>query len=180
MNFSFFFLKISFTYSWETHIERWRHRQREKQAPCRVPDVGLNLKTPGSWPELMADTQPLSHLGILNFSFLPAHHPTSPSSLLLLTVDGVITHWAILAFSFSPFHPSQSLTGSNFEICIKCIHFCSTELSQPLPNSTLSLSDYCTSFLIISLHSLILLRLTLHQRRCYILHIPHTFPYSTF
>ena len=27
---------------------RQRHRRREKQAPCREPDVGLDLGTPGS------------------------------------------------------------------------------------------------------------------------------------
>ena len=29
---------------------RQRERQREKQAPCRDPDVGLNPGTPGSHP----------------------------------------------------------------------------------------------------------------------------------
>ena len=42
------FLKI---YSWETHRERQRHRQREKQASCREPDAGLDPRTLGSWPE---------------------------------------------------------------------------------------------------------------------------------
>ena len=41
-----------------------RHRQREKQAPCREPDVGLNPGSLGSPPELKADAQPLSHPGI--------------------------------------------------------------------------------------------------------------------
>ena len=41
--------------------ERQRQRQREKQAPCGEPDVGLDPRTPGSCPELKADTQPLSH-----------------------------------------------------------------------------------------------------------------------
>ena len=59
-----FFLKILFIYSWE--IERQRHRQREKQASCREPDVGLDPGTPGSWPEPKADTQPLSHPGVPN------------------------------------------------------------------------------------------------------------------
>ena len=40
-----------------------RHRQREKQAPCREPDVGLDPRTPGSHPEAKADAQPLSHQG---------------------------------------------------------------------------------------------------------------------
>ena len=29
--------------------ERKRHRQREKQAPCREPDAGLDPETPGSY-----------------------------------------------------------------------------------------------------------------------------------
>ena len=33
-------------------IEKERHRQREKQAPYREPDVGLDPGSPGSHPEL--------------------------------------------------------------------------------------------------------------------------------
>ena len=33
-------------------IERQRHRQKEKQASCREPDVGLNLGSPGSCSRL--------------------------------------------------------------------------------------------------------------------------------
>ena len=40
--------------------ERQRHRLREKGAPCREPDVGLDPGTPGSGPEPKADAQPLS------------------------------------------------------------------------------------------------------------------------
>ena len=47
----------------DTQRERQRHRQREKQAPCREPDVGLEPGTPGSHPELKADTSLLSHPG---------------------------------------------------------------------------------------------------------------------
>ena len=49
---------------------RRRHRQREKQTPCREPDVGLDPRTPGSRPEPKVDAQPLSHPGIPHFSFL--------------------------------------------------------------------------------------------------------------
>ena len=35
--------------------------QREKQAPCREPDVGLDPGTLGSQPEPQAGAQPLSH-----------------------------------------------------------------------------------------------------------------------
>ena len=30
--------------------DRERYRQREKQAPCREPDAGLDTGTPGSCP----------------------------------------------------------------------------------------------------------------------------------
>ena len=39
-------------------------RQREKQAPSRKPDAGLDPRAPGSDPELKADPQPLSHPGV--------------------------------------------------------------------------------------------------------------------
>ena len=38
-----------------------RHRQREKQAPCREPDAELDLRSPGSRPEPKAGAKPLSH-----------------------------------------------------------------------------------------------------------------------
>ena len=45
----------------DTH--RQRRRLREKQAPHRKPDVGLNPRTPGSYPKPKADAQLLSHPG---------------------------------------------------------------------------------------------------------------------
>ena len=47
----------------DTEIEKQRHRQREKQAPCRKPNVGLDPGTPRSCPEPKADAQPLKHPG---------------------------------------------------------------------------------------------------------------------
>ena len=44
--------------------ERERHRQTEKQASCREPDVGLDPGTPGSRPGPKAGAKPLSHPGI--------------------------------------------------------------------------------------------------------------------
>ena len=38
----------------DTHTERQRHRQREKQAPSKEPDVGLHPGSPGSHPGLKA------------------------------------------------------------------------------------------------------------------------------
>lgn len=49
----------------DTQKERQRPRQRERQAPCRELDVGLDPRTPGSCPEPKADAQMLSHPGIL-------------------------------------------------------------------------------------------------------------------
>ena len=47
-----------------TENEKQRLMQREKQAPCRESNVGLNPGTVGSHPEPKADTQLLSHPGI--------------------------------------------------------------------------------------------------------------------
>ena len=48
----------------DTHRERQRHRQKEKQAPCREPKGGLDPETPGSCPGPKAGAKPLSHPGI--------------------------------------------------------------------------------------------------------------------
>ena len=40
------------------------HKQREKQAPHREPDAGLDPGTLGSRPEPKTDAQPLSHPGV--------------------------------------------------------------------------------------------------------------------
>ena len=50
--------------------ERGRDRRREKQAPCREPDVGLDPGTPGSRPGPKAGVKPLSHPGIPRTCFL--------------------------------------------------------------------------------------------------------------
>ena len=57
-----FFSKILCIYSLER--ERQRHTQREKQAPCRDPDMGLDSRSPGSCPGPKAGAKPLSHPGI--------------------------------------------------------------------------------------------------------------------
>ena len=44
--------------------ERQRHRQREKQVPCRELDVGLDPRTLGSHPGPKAGAKPLSHPAI--------------------------------------------------------------------------------------------------------------------
>ena len=49
----------------ETEKGGQRHRKREKQAPCRKPDVGLDPGSPESRPGLKTGCKPLSHLGCL-------------------------------------------------------------------------------------------------------------------
>ena len=39
-------------------------QQRERQVPCREPNAGLDPRIPGSYPELKANAQPLSHPGV--------------------------------------------------------------------------------------------------------------------
>ena len=55
-----------------TERERGRDKQREKQAPYRDPDVGLDPGTLGSCLELKADAQPLSHPGVPNLGIFLA------------------------------------------------------------------------------------------------------------
>ena len=49
--------------------EKGRHRQREKQAPCGVPNEFLDPRTLESYPGLKADTQPRSHPGFPRMGF---------------------------------------------------------------------------------------------------------------
>ena len=53
----------------DTERERWRHKQREKQASCREPDVGLSPGTLGSHPGPKVGAKPLSLPGIPNKIF---------------------------------------------------------------------------------------------------------------
>ena len=48
----------------DTHRERGRDRQREKQAPCREPDAGFDPGTLGSHTGPKADARLLSYPGI--------------------------------------------------------------------------------------------------------------------
>ena len=47
----------------ETLRKRQRHRQKEKQAPRRDPNAGLDPRTPGPGTEPKAEAQPPSHPG---------------------------------------------------------------------------------------------------------------------
>ena len=59
----------------DTEKEKQRYRQREKQAPCREPDVGLDPRTPGSHPEPKADAQATQESSRLPFlEYTPGIH----------------------------------------------------------------------------------------------------------
>ena len=51
---SFIYLFLIYLFMTDREGERQRPRQREKQAPCREPDMGLDPRSPGSHPELQA------------------------------------------------------------------------------------------------------------------------------
>ena len=95
--------------------ERQRHRQREKQTPSREPNSGLNPRTPGSWSELKAEVQPLSHSGVpINFPllfmlFVPWVRNLCPLQVYLNTLLGYLTQ--ILLFDLS------HLLGNYFCVC---------------------------------------------------------------
>ena len=50
--FTYFLKDFIYLFMRDTERESQRHRQREKQAPCREPNVGLNPRSPGSGPGL--------------------------------------------------------------------------------------------------------------------------------
>ena len=54
-------------------------RQREKQAPCREPDMRLDPRTPGSHLGPKAGVKPLSHPGIPELIFLDDIQRNIPS-----------------------------------------------------------------------------------------------------
>ena len=66
----------------DTDRERQRYNQREKQAPCREPHVGLDPRTPGSCPGPKAGAKLLSH-------------PEIPSSLVFINIIKPIRLWDI-------------------------------------------------------------------------------------
>ena len=50
----------------DTEREAETQAERQKQAPRREPNVGLDPRTPGSHPGPKAGAKPLSHSGIPN------------------------------------------------------------------------------------------------------------------
>ena len=64
----YLFFKRFYLFIHDRHTDREREaetQEREKQASCREPDMGLDLGSPGSRPEPKADAELLSHPGVL-------------------------------------------------------------------------------------------------------------------
>ena len=83
--FSFVVLK-DFIYLFTKDRERQRHSQREKQAPCREPDAGLD---PGTWDHALSQRQMLNHWAIQASLFTHFIHTNVYQSqrFLLLTTN---------------------------------------------------------------------------------------------
>ena len=115
----FFFKKILFIYSWDTERERRRYRQREKQAPCRQPDVGLDSKTPGSCPEPKADAQQLRHPGIPTVDYIHSH-----IHILFISVTYLFNNWNFVPLNpLQLFCPSPQLPSSNHQFVVQQVYF---------------------------------------------------------
>ena len=77
----------------DTEKEAETHRQREKQAPYRKPNVGLDTGTPGSHPEPKADAQPLSHPDVPYINILKLYIYSKVQPKLRLLQIGRISTW---------------------------------------------------------------------------------------
>ena len=78
----------------ERHRESQRRRQR--QAPCKEPDVGLDPRTPGSRPELKEDAQPLTP-GAPVLSPWSTFQSVNPCCLNVVNQEGRIPpNWSML------------------------------------------------------------------------------------
>ena len=98
----FFFLKIVFIYSWDTHTHRQREAEtqvREKQAPRREPDAGLDSGSPGSCPGLKVGTKLLDHPILDNSNHLHPNFHQTPK-----------TQYPSFLFCNSPHYPQSNCT----------------------------------------------------------------------
>lgn len=89
----------------DTERERQRHRPREEQAPCRKPDVGLDLGTPGSCPGPKAGTNRLSHPGI------PHYQQFRDSNGTLVKIDDYHynPHYNVFVFPFTTYFYNKTI-----------------------------------------------------------------------
>ena len=62
----------------DTERERLKHKQREKWAPCREPNVRLDPGTPGSCPGQKAGSKLLSHPGVPIWELLKHLYTQAP------------------------------------------------------------------------------------------------------
>ena len=114
-----FCFKILFIYWWETQRVRQRHRQKEKQAPCRKPDTGLDPRTPGITPWAKGRC--------------PTTEPPRRPENVLYKAPGWLSGWGsafcsgcdhrVLRLSPTP----DSLKGASFSLCL-CPDFLNVSL----------------------------------------------------
>ena len=104
---SLFFLNILCINSWETHRERQRHSQsqREKQTPYGEPDAGFDPMTRESQPELKANIQslgpPRRGLMVSCSAISPVHQALELHGYLLCLLHAILLLW-LSHFAFSP------------------------------------------------------------------------------
>ena len=105
----------------DTEREEARYRQKEKQAPCGEPDMGLDPRTPGSRPEPKADAQPLSHPGAPVLSQLKKEKKrlSNPKIVLLSVILPFPTLKSTALFSHSD---KQKQTNSVWDVVLIFLH----------------------------------------------------------
>ena len=104
LNFLFFSLFFKdFIYLFTIDIERQRHRQREKQVPCREPDVRLDPGTSGLHPgPKVRCAKLLSHPGI-------------PCISVLIHFALFVYHFQLITFYCKLFGVSKSCSSPNVQ-----------------------------------------------------------------
>ena len=106
----------------DRHRERQGLGQREKQASCREPDLGTWFLGPGSHPELKADSQLLSHPGILNAQILISCSSVTMYQEFFLNEVSIFT-WSLRYLPTSEKYnrlPEYILLNFSFSIRSKC------------------------------------------------------------
>ena len=90
-----------------------RHRQREKQAHCKEPDVRLDPRTPGSCPKPKVNAKPLSHPGVPFTRSLGIFYPRKKGVVHTNTQYTPHLHRAVLYQALKEAHSaSETIMGS--------------------------------------------------------------------
>ena len=93
-----------------------KYRQRETQAPCREPDMGLDPRTPGPCPGPKAGTKPLSHPGSPGIWTLSRGVSSTNLYCKNIILVGCILLTKTLKLSDEPKHGANLLCVWNFPL----------------------------------------------------------------